>query len=144
MRIRPSSLIVSWVLIAALAVTPLMAQDPSFPKVRVITNREEAIDIARRHVLGEPDARSSEDNRSPLVGTAILFALPSAKTPGPPPDPQATAPGKNKNVIVAIVGGTAIAALLYLLLRGGGGKPTPPPATTATVLTAGAPRVTNP
>jgi hypothetical protein len=138
MHSRAFFLPVCCVLIAALTVTPLMAQNASTAKVKVVFDRDEALHIARQRLMRDPGVTVAD-------GTTVLLALPSAVPSAAFPSPQATAPGKNKTMIVVATGGALLGALIYMLFRGGDDKPTPTPTPTtpATILAAGTPKVSN-
>jgi hypothetical protein len=128
-RIRISSFVVPWVLVTALTLSPVMAQNAETPKVR----------------FAEPEGQRASLDTS-IVGSSILLALPS-RAPAPAV-PEVKEPGKTKSTIVALllISG-AVAAILLLLPGGGGDKPAPPPAAvtpTGTVLVSGTPNVSTP
>lgn len=147
-RNRLSSFVVPWILIAALTLSPLMAQDPPASQARVVELEGNGANGASEHV------------DTSVVGTAILSALPSkeaaaaaAALPGGAGanGSETKAPGKTKSTIIAalIVSGAVVGILLALSGRGGNkstgtAAPVGPTPTDATILAAGTPRVDTP
>ena len=106
LRIQVSSFVLRWILVAALTLSPLMAQDPPPAKLRIIM----------------PEGRRAAGNTlqrvdNSLVGTAILSALPSRGAAAAFPNgTQTTSPGRTFSPMfgVLIVAGAAVAAFLAL------------------------------
>lgn len=150
-RNRLSSFGVPWILIAALTLSPLMAQDQQASQVKIVELEGSGASGATEHV------------DTSVVGTAILSALPSkeavaqaAAAAALPVGPGANAsetkpPGKTKSTIIAalILTGAVVGILLALKGRNGNtssatAAPVGPAPAEATVLAPGTPRVDTP
>src|SRR5262245_11507806 len=124
--------LLTWLLVTTLTISPLMAQSPSAPNLKINTN-------GRRL-----------DNS--LLGTSILTSLPSrSEAAAMPALPRAgEAPGKNKSIIIGLLILAGAATAVILLWPNGHDKPEPvppvpvTPAPTGTILTAGTPTVSTP
>jgi hypothetical protein len=135
---RLSSLL-SPILITILISSPLMAQDPPVPNLKMNT--------------------AGQYYDTSLVGTSILMSLPSrSEAASMPAAPQrdSNSPGKTKSAIIPILIGAGIITAVILLLSGGDDDepvpmpvaapvtPAPAPVPVGTILAAGPPTVNSP
>ena len=130
---RVSSLLLSWILIATLATSPLLAENPPALKLKA-----------------EPSVRHADNS---LVGTSILSALPTRAEAATMAMNQRDnrAGGKTKSAIIGILIAAGIATAIILLLSGGDdddplpvAAPVTPATPVGTILAAGTPRVSTP
>jgi len=129
---RLSSLVTSWVLIAVLITSPVMAQ--TTPQTTP----------GPQSTTGQP---LEENNRS--VAAEVSLHKESDTATGPSATPKddkdkASPPGRISRAVVGVLivaGAILIAALLF---RGNGDKPEPPRGPEGTILTPGTPRVNPP
>ena len=136
-RMRVSSFLLTWILITALTVSPLLAEEQPAPKLRLI-------ELER----GMASNNTVQPIDNSVVGTAILMSLPSRAAAAA--FPEIKPPGKTKSTVVALLLLGGIATGVLLALSGGGDKKPAPLASpvaagpAGTVITAGTPRVTTP
>jgi hypothetical protein len=134
MNLRRSSSFIatSWVVILALAVSPLMAQDPQSAPLPA-QDEETRAAAPQVHEFKITPAGSTF---SPLAGssTSSSAALPEEKQ-------KSDAPGQTKWVILAALIGAGAVTGIILLLRGWGGGDSQK---TGTIISAGEPSVAAP
>jgi hypothetical protein len=131
-----------WILSVILTASPLITQNAWAQTQRIVLlDRDQAIERARQRLLAEPTV---DDIR--LSGSTLLLKVPSPVSFVPPVEPQSKPGGKNKGIILGIIGGAVVATIIILLL-GGDDDPevrTPAPAPQVTILAPGTPRVNTP
>jgi len=161
---RRSTGLVSWILAAALTVSPLVAQNPPElgSKPVAIENHDAAGDpqdqdrtepataVASTATPTEeavaPNVSGDTGTGAPYTGVAEASTPASAgtSTGTHAQEPRVSSPGESKWIILAaiVVTGAVVAAIL--LLRGFGGGHKSHPETVGTVITAGPPTVSTP
>jgi len=142
------SSLVSWIITAALSISPVMAQTVADQGSNSVAPQHNEAAVSIKDMIN-PIVDSLVLPELPLARTATAFPAVSRSSTLPAalpafPKPSTEAPGQSKWIITAVIVGAAVVTAIILLLHGWGGgsdKPQPP---NGTIIAAGPPSVSAP